>query len=92
MSYYVRKKVVRFKIPKNIIEELKKEEAFETIIEKYDGASEVVTITYKYSDSIKRITIENVFTQKFEIKGRFWLQNLDLLYKAINKKIEELQW
>lgn len=76
-----------------MFEELgQKEEAFETIIEKFDGASQVVTITYKYSDSVKRITIENIFTRKFEIEGRFWLDNLDLLYKAINEKCKELGW
>ena len=39
MSYYVRKKVVRFKIPKNIIEELKKEDEDwlrDLLLEKYE--------------------------------------------------------
>ena len=83
---------IKEKTADEMFEELgQKEEAFETIIEKYDGASQVITITYKYSDSVKRITIDNIFTQKFEIEGIFWLDNLDLLYKAINKKCLELR-
>ena len=69
-----------------------KEEAFETIIETYNGASQTVTITFRYSDSVKQIIIGDSFTQKFEIKGRFWLDNLDLLYRAINMKCKELGW
>lgn len=79
------------KTAKELFEEIGKlEEAFETIYEVMDNHT--VSITYKYSDSIKQIYVTYHFTQGFEIKGRFWLESIDLIKQGIHKIEEELGW
>lgn len=79
------------KTAKELFEEIGKlEEAFETIYEIIDRHT--VLVKYKYSDSEKSIYMTYHLTQSFEIEGRFWLENLDLINKAINKQCEELGW
>lgn len=66
------------------------EEAWETIYEVV--GTNTVIITYKYSDSTKKIYITWHFTEKFKIEGNFWIESIDLIQKLIHKVKEELGW
>lgn len=61
MSYYVRKKVVRFKIPKNIIEELKKEDEDwlrDLLLEKYELKDDDEKNEFTIGDGLNHETYE----------------------------------
>ena len=60
MSDYVRKKVVRFKIPKNIIEELKKENEDwlrDLLLEKYELKEDEI-IVYEDKEKLYKVICE----------------------------------
>lgn len=80
---------------KELFEELGKREnaektEYDVVAQGKDGFA--LYVTYKYQESEKSIYITNQGNSAFSLNGRFDLKNMELLFQAISKAIEELTY